>query len=80
MPVADCRTQPLAGAIKSFRSLIVPFCQRKALSLEPLMLLTWKSLKTLSAWRYSLGLYFWPYELEFAQKILRPRRPKVESV
>jgi len=28
----------------------------------------------------SLGLYAWPYELEFAQKVLRPRRPKVESV
>jgi len=37
-------------------------------------------LKTLSGWRYWLGLYFWPYELVFAQKVLRPRRPKVESV
>jgi hypothetical protein len=37
-------------------------------------------LQTLSAWRYSLGLYTWPYELALAQKVLRPRRPKVESV
>jgi tRNA A37 methylthiotransferase MiaB len=37
-------------------------------------------LQTLSAWRYSLGLYAWPYELALAQRVLRPRRPKVESV
>ena len=38
------------------------------------------TLKALSWWRYQLNLYAWPLELEAAQKVLRPRNPKVESV
>jgi pyruvate-formate lyase-activating enzyme len=38
------------------------------------------TLKALSWWRYELNLYAWPLELEAAQKVLRPRNPKVESV
>ena len=38
------------------------------------------TLKALSWWRYRLNLYAWPVELDLAQKILRPRNPKVESV
>ncbi len=37
-------------------------------------------LKGLSAWRYALGIYSRPYELGLAQKLLRPRNPKVESL
>jgi radical SAM superfamily enzyme YgiQ (UPF0313 family) len=37
-------------------------------------------LRGLSSWRYQLGFYHWPLELELAQKVLRPRKPKVESV
>jgi anaerobic magnesium-protoporphyrin IX monomethyl ester cyclase len=38
------------------------------------------TLKALSWWRYKLNLYAWPVELDVAQKVLRPRNPKVESV
>jgi radical SAM superfamily enzyme YgiQ (UPF0313 family) len=38
------------------------------------------TLKGLSWWRYKLNVYAWPFELELAQKLLRPRNPKVESV
>lgn len=37
-------------------------------------------LKALSSWRYALGVYSWPFELGLAQKLLRPRNPKVESL
>jgi anaerobic magnesium-protoporphyrin IX monomethyl ester cyclase len=37
-------------------------------------------MKSFASWRYSLGVYSWPFELELVQKILKPRRPKVESV
>ena len=37
-------------------------------------------LQTLSSWRYALGVYAWPFELGLAQKLLRPRDPKVESL
>jgi hypothetical protein len=37
-------------------------------------------LKTLSAWRYSLGVYAWPFELEWAQRLINLRKPKVESL
>jgi hypothetical protein len=37
-------------------------------------------LKGLSSWRYALGVYSWPVELGLAQKLLRPRNPKVESL
>jgi anaerobic magnesium-protoporphyrin IX monomethyl ester cyclase len=38
------------------------------------------AMKSLSAWRYSTGFYDWPVELELAQRLLKPRRPKVESL
>jgi tRNA A37 methylthiotransferase MiaB len=37
-------------------------------------------LKSLSWWRYKLNVYGWPLELRAAQKVLRPRDPRVESV
>ncbi len=38
------------------------------------------AMKGLAAWRYSLEMYDSPAELKLAQKLLKPRRPKVESV
>ncbi|HEY7336885.1 MAG TPA: radical SAM protein [Bryobacteraceae bacterium] len=38
------------------------------------------ALKGLSWWRYEFNFYKWPHELEFAQAILRPRDPRVESL
>jgi len=37
-------------------------------------------LKTLSSWRYSLGVYAWPIELQWAQRLLALRRPRLESL
>jgi hypothetical protein len=37
-------------------------------------------LKTISAWRYTTGFYNNPKELTMAQKWIRLRRPKVESI
>ena len=36
--------------------------------------------QSLSAWRYAAGFYHWPVELELAQRMIQPRKPKVESV
>ncbi len=38
------------------------------------------AMKGLAAWRYSLEMYESPIELKLAQKLLKPRRRKVESV
>jgi radical SAM superfamily enzyme YgiQ (UPF0313 family) len=37
-------------------------------------------LKNLSAWRYKLQIYGWPLELEWAQRFINLRKPKVESI
>jgi radical SAM superfamily enzyme YgiQ (UPF0313 family) len=37
-------------------------------------------LKSLSAWRYALGAYDFPAELRFAQKLVRLRQPRLESL
>lgn len=37
-------------------------------------------LQSLSAWRYRAGFYHWPLELELVQRMVQPRKPKVESV
>ncbi len=37
-------------------------------------------LKTLSGWRYRLGLYALPLELEWAQRAVELRKPKLESL
>jgi anaerobic magnesium-protoporphyrin IX monomethyl ester cyclase len=37
-------------------------------------------LQTLSAWRYSLGYYDFPFELEWAQKFVSLRKPRWESL
>jgi anaerobic magnesium-protoporphyrin IX monomethyl ester cyclase len=37
-------------------------------------------LQTLSAWRYALKMYFFPFELKWAQRLIDLRRPKVESL
>ena len=38
------------------------------------------ALTGLSAWRYASGMYAWPFELEFAQRMVRLRQPRVESL
>jgi radical SAM superfamily enzyme YgiQ (UPF0313 family) len=37
-------------------------------------------LKTLSAWRYCLGIYEYPFELEWAQQWMSLRKPRFESL
>ena len=37
-------------------------------------------LKGLSWWRYAFNVYSWPLELAAAQKLLRPRDPRVECL
>ncbi len=37
-------------------------------------------LKLLSSWRYALRIYRWPLELEWAQRFVELRKPKVESL
>jgi anaerobic magnesium-protoporphyrin IX monomethyl ester cyclase len=37
-------------------------------------------LKTLSSWRYALGFYEWPIELQWAQRLVALRRPRLESL
>ncbi len=37
-------------------------------------------LKTLSSWRYSVGFYDWPLELQWAQRLVALRRPRMESL
>ena len=39
-----------------------------------------KALKALSSWRYRLGVYRWPFELEWAHRFIDLRKPKVESL
>jgi anaerobic magnesium-protoporphyrin IX monomethyl ester cyclase len=39
-----------------------------------------RSLEALGAWRYSLRLYSWPFELRWAQQLINLRKPKVESL
>jgi anaerobic magnesium-protoporphyrin IX monomethyl ester cyclase len=37
-------------------------------------------LTALGTWRYALGVYSWPWELTLAQRLIRLRQPKVESL
>jgi radical SAM superfamily enzyme YgiQ (UPF0313 family) len=37
-------------------------------------------LRCLSSWRYSLGFYEFPYELEWAQRFVALRKPRLESL
>jgi radical SAM superfamily enzyme YgiQ (UPF0313 family) len=37
-------------------------------------------LQSLSSWRYSLGFYEFPYELEWAQRFISLRKPRLESL
>jgi len=37
-------------------------------------------LQGLSSWRYAMGFYDFPVELEWAQKLVNLRKPKLESV
>jgi anaerobic magnesium-protoporphyrin IX monomethyl ester cyclase len=37
-------------------------------------------LKALSAWRYRLGIYAFPFELSWTQRLIDLRKPKVESL
>jgi radical SAM superfamily enzyme YgiQ (UPF0313 family) len=37
-------------------------------------------LQSLSSWRYKFGMYGFPLELEWAQKLVELRKPKVESI
>jgi anaerobic magnesium-protoporphyrin IX monomethyl ester cyclase len=38
------------------------------------------ALQALSSWRYSLGFYDWPLELEWAQRLIALRKPRLESL
>ncbi|MBV9155673.1 MAG: B12-binding domain-containing radical SAM protein [Acidobacteriaceae bacterium] len=38
------------------------------------------ALKALSSWRYLLGFYDWPLELEWAQRVISLRKPRLESL
>ena len=38
------------------------------------------ALKSLSSWRYALGFYDWPFELEWAQRLVALRKPRWESL
>jgi anaerobic magnesium-protoporphyrin IX monomethyl ester cyclase len=51
-------------------------------SIQDIQLPSWgrAALKTLSTWRYSLGFYDWPVELEFAQRLIALRKPRLESL
>ena len=51
-------------------------------TVQDLRLPAWgrKLLKTLSAWRYRLKVYAFPFELMWAQKVIGLRKPKVESI
>jgi hypothetical protein len=37
-------------------------------------------LKSLSSWRYALGIYGGPVELQWAQKLVALRKPRWESL
>jgi len=37
-------------------------------------------LQSLSSWRYALGVYDYPIELEWAQKMVKLRQPRFESL
>jgi hypothetical protein len=37
-------------------------------------------LKALSSWRYALGFYDWPVELQLAQRVAALRKPRLESL
>jgi anaerobic magnesium-protoporphyrin IX monomethyl ester cyclase len=39
-----------------------------------------QALRTLSAWRYRLGIYEFPYELQFMQWLVHLRKPEAESL
>jgi len=49
---------------------------------QDIRLPTWgkSALQFLSAWRYRLGVYRWPFELDWAQRFIDLRKPKVESL
>ena len=51
-------------------------------TLQDIRLPAWgrRLLQALSAWRYRLGIYSRPFELEWAQRLIDLRRPKVESL
>jgi len=34
----------------------------------------------LSSWRYGLGFYHWPLELQWAQRFVALRKPRLESL
>ncbi len=38
------------------------------------------ALKALSSWRYSLGFYDWPVELQCVQRVIELRKPRLESL
>src|SRR5262249_5186789 len=39
-----------------------------------------RALQTLSSWRYGLGIYEFPYELQLMQRLVHLRRPEIESL
>jgi radical SAM superfamily enzyme YgiQ (UPF0313 family) len=51
-------------------------------TVQDLELSAWgrRGLKALSSWRYSLGFYAFPIELQMMQRLTQIRKPEVESV
>lgn len=51
-------------------------------TVQDLQLSSWgrKGLQSLSAWRYRLGFYAFPFELRMMQRLTQLRRPEVESL
>ena len=49
---------------------------------QDILLPAWgrRMLQTLSTWRYALGVYDYPFELEWAQKFVALRKPRWESI
>jgi hypothetical protein len=37
-------------------------------------------LRSLSLWRYALGVYKFPFELQWAQRLVSLRKPRLESL
>jgi radical SAM superfamily enzyme YgiQ (UPF0313 family) len=51
-------------------------------TIQDIHLPTWgrTMLQALSSWRYALGFYDWPVELQWAQRVVALRRPRLESL
>src|SRR5262249_21215403 len=51
-------------------------------TIQDFRLAAWRRLllRLLGSWRYGLGIYAYPFELRWAQKLMRLRQPRHESL